>query len=120
METIISKVSALQIWLSHRRISITFSNTFLCLVPNIEKKGIPLDDDIVLCKNSIVPKDLTKIGGFFLLGAHKYVLAANFYYSVNTQKFSLPLVFLDIFRNNTYLLGVRFFVINNRVTTGPS
>ena len=111
MEAIISKVSALQIWLSHRRISITFSNTFLCLVPNIEKKGIPLDDDIVSCKNSIVPKDLTKIGGFFLLSVRKYVLAANFYYSVNTQRFSLPLVILDmLFRNNIYLLGVRFFL----------
>ena len=111
MEAIISKVSALQIWLSHRRISITFSNTFLCLVPNIEKKGIPLDDDIVSCKNSIVPKDLTKIGGFFLLGVRKYVLAANFYCSVNTQRFSLPLVILDmLFRNNIYLLGVRFFL----------
>ena len=50
METIIRKVSALQIWLSHRHLPLTisFPNTFLWLPPNIEKKGIPLDDDIPL------------------------------------------------------------------------
>ena len=58
MEAIISKVSAVQIWLSHRSLPISFSKTFLWLFSNTEEKGIPLDDDIVWCKNSIVLKDL--------------------------------------------------------------
>ena len=112
METIISKVSALQTWLSHRRLPISFSNTFLWLLPNTEKKGIPLDDDIVWCKNSIVLKDLAKIGDFFLLSVLiKYLPATKFFCSPYPQMFSLPLVILDIlFRSNIYLLGVRVFL----------
>ena len=130
------------------------------------KKDIPLDDDIVGCKNSIAFKYIAKSRGFFLLGAPKYLLAAKFFYSLFAQRSSLPLVIrgrsgapatskmerfetivnswkpvtiiskrsildvagaldpplviLDILlRNNSYLLGVRF-LINNRVTTGPS
>ena len=111
-ETIISKVSALQIWLSHRRLPVSFSNTFLWLLQNIEKKGIPLDNDIVWCKISIVLKDLVTIADFFLLGILiKYLLATNFFYFLYTQRFSLPLVILDIlFKNNSYLLRVRFFL----------
>ena len=111
-ETIISKVSALQIWLSHRRLPVSFSNTFLWLLQNIEKKGIPLDNDIVWCKISIVLKDLVTIADFFLLGILiKYLLATNFFYFLYTQRFSLPLVILDIlFKNNSYLLAVRFFL----------
>ena len=92
IETIISKFSALQIWLTHRRLPISFPNTFLWLLPNIEKKGISLDDDIVRCKNSIVFKYLAKSCGFFLLGAPKYLPAAKFFYSLFPQRFSLPLV----------------------------
>ena len=85
MKTIISKVSALQMWLSHRRFPVSFSYTFLWLLSNIEKKGIPLDDDIVWGKNSIILKDLAKIGGFFLLGVPKYLLAAKFFYSLHAN-----------------------------------
>ena len=85
MKTIISKVSALQMWLSHRRFPVSFSYTFLWLLSNIEKKGIPLDDDIVWVKNSIILKDLAKIGGFFLLGVPKYLLAAKFFYSLHAN-----------------------------------
>ena len=127
---------------------------------------IPLDDDIVWCKNAIAFKYIAKSCGFFLLGAPKYLLAAKLFYSLFAQRSSLPLVIrgrsgapatskmerfetivnswkpltiiskrsildvagaldpplviLDILlRNNSYLLGVRF-LINNRVTTGPS
>ena len=112
METIISNVSALQIWLSHRRLPSSFSNTFLWLLRNTENKGIPLDNDIVQCKNLIVLKDLTKIADFFLLGILiKYLLAPKFFYFLYTQRFSLPLAILDIlFKNNSYLLGVRIFL----------
>ena len=72
-------------WLSHRRFPVSFSYTFLWLLSNIEKKGIPLDDDIVWVKNSIILKDLAKIGGFFLLGVPKYLLAANFFYSLHAN-----------------------------------
>ena len=96
----------------HRRLPVSFSNTFLWLLQNIEKKGIPLDNDIVWCKISIVLKDLVTIADFFLLGILiKYLLATNFFYFLYTQRFSLPLVILDIlFKNNSYLLGVRFFL----------
>ena len=80
MKTIISKVSALQIWLSHRRPPSSFANTFLWLLRNIENKVIPLDNDIGRCKNSIVLKDLAKIANFFLLGILiKYLLAPKFF-----------------------------------------
>ena len=92
METIISKFSALQTWLSHRRLPISFPNTFSCFLPNIEKKGIPLDDDIVWCKNAIAFKYIAKSCGFFLLGAPKYLLAAKLFYSLFAQRSSLPLV----------------------------
>ena len=111
METIISNVTALQIWLTHRRLPISFSNTFLWLLRNIEKKGLPFDNGIVRCKNSIVLKDLAKIADFFLLGILiKHLLAAKFFYFLYAQRFSWPLVILDIlFKNNSYLLGERFF-----------
>ena len=59
----------------------------------------------VWCKNSIVLKDLAKIGVLI-----KCLLAAKFFYSLYTQRFSLPLVILDIlFKNISCLLGVLFF-----------
>ena len=89
METIISNVTALQIWLTHRRLPISFSNTFLWLLRNIEKKGLPFDNGIVRCKNSIVLKDLAKIADFFLLGILiKHLLAAKFFYFLYAQRFS--------------------------------
>ena len=62
----------------------------------------------------MVLKDLAKIADFFLLGILiKYLLATNFFY---TQSFSLPLVILDIlFKNNSHLLGVRFFLYQDLV-----
>ena len=35
-----------------RRLSISFLYTFLWLFPNIKQKRIPLNDNIVWCKNS--------------------------------------------------------------------
>ena len=89
-----------------------FQTLFYGCPQNIEKKGIPLDNDIVWCKISIVLKDLVTIADFFLLGILiKYLLATNFFYFLYTQRFSLPLVILDIlFKNNSYLLRVRFFL----------
>ena len=61
----LSKVSVPQDAFSHGRFSISFSNTFLCLLPNIEqKKCIPLNDNIVYCQTSKVIKDLSNIGNF--------------------------------------------------------
>ena len=61
------------------RLSISFPNTFLLLLPNIEQKRIPLNDNIVWCKRSRVIKDLSKSGSFFLLNASKYLDARLFY-----------------------------------------
>ena len=65
----------------------------------------------------MVLKDLAKIADFFLLGILiKYLLATNFFYFFYTQSFSLPLVILDIlFKNNSHLLGVRFFLYQDLV-----
>ena len=73
METIFSKVSVHQNGLSHAPLPISFPNTILCLLPNIEQKRITLNDNIVWCKNSSVVKDLSNSGSFFLLSFPKYL-----------------------------------------------
>ena len=60
-------------------LSISFPNKFLWLLPNIEQKLIPLNDNIVWCKYSRVIKNLSKSGSFFLLNAPKYLGARLFY-----------------------------------------
>ena len=50
METISYKVSVLQNGLSYGRLPISFSNIVLWLLPNIEQKGIPLNDNIIWLK----------------------------------------------------------------------
>ena len=79
MEAIISKILVLRYGLSHGRLPIGFPDTFLWLLPKIEKKNIPLDDDIVRNKNSRVIKDLSKSDRFFLLGVPKYLATIPFY-----------------------------------------
>ena len=85
METIISKFSALQIWLSHRRLPISFPNTFSCLLPNIEKKvflwmmtlsgaKIPQPSNIqqrVVAFSYQVPLSTYQPPNFFILSLHK-------------------------------------------------
>ena len=63
---------------------ISFPNTSLWLLPNIEQKRIPLNDNIVWCKYSRVIKDLSKSGSFFLLNSPKY-LGARIFYSLYVQ-----------------------------------
>ena len=77
------------------------------------KKDIPLDGDIVWCKNSIVFKYLAKSCDFFLLGAAKYLLAANFFYSLFAQRFSLPLVIRGRSRAVATSTTERFVIIVN-------
>ena len=77
MEAIISKILVLRNGLSHGRLPIGFPDTFLWLLPKIEKKNIPLDDDIVRHKNSRVIKDLSKSDRF--LGVPKYLATIPFY-----------------------------------------
>ena len=77
MDTIFNKVSVLQDGLSHRRLPLSFPNTFLRLLLNIEQKRIPLNDNIVSCKNSRIIKDFS----FFLLGLPKY-LGTKLYYFI--------------------------------------
>ena len=95
MEAIISKILVLRNGLSHGRLPIGFPDTFLWLLPKIEKKNISLDDDIVRHKNSRVIKicqrvidlsksdrfvqDLSKSDRFFLLGVPKYLATIPFY-----------------------------------------
>ena len=66
---------------------ISFPNTFLCLLPNIEQRPIPLNDNIVWCKYSRVIKDLSKSGSLFLLNAPKY-LGARLFYSLYVQTYT--------------------------------
>ena len=63
---------------------ISFPNTFLWLLPNIEQKRIPLNDNIVWSKYYRVIKDLSKSGSLFLLNAPKY-LGASLFYSLYVQ-----------------------------------
>ena len=63
------------------RLSISFSSTFLWLLPKIEQKHIPFNDNIVWCKYSRVITDLSKKGNFFLLTAPKYLGARFFIFS---------------------------------------
>ena len=72
--------------------SYQFSEHLFMFAAKHWKKGIPLDDDIVGCKNSIAFKYIAKSRGFFLLGAPKYLLAAKFFYSLFAQRSGLPLV----------------------------
>ena len=58
---------------------ISFLNTFLWLLPNIEQKCIPLNDNSVQCKHSRIIKDLSKSGSLFLLNAPKYLGVRHFY-----------------------------------------
>ena len=44
---------------------MSFPNTFLWVLPNIEKQRIPLNDNIAWCKYSRVAKDLTKKEKFY-------------------------------------------------------
>ena len=63
---------------------ISFPNTSLWLLPNIEQKRIPLNDNIVWCKCSRDIKNLSKSGSLFLLNAPKYLgarLSETFLYS---------------------------------------
>ena len=71
METILSKVLVLQNGLSYERLSISFPNNFLWLLPKIEEKCISLNDNIVWCKNSRFIKDLLNIGSFYLFSVSK-------------------------------------------------
>ena len=66
---------------------ISFLNTFLWLLPNIEQRRTPLNDNIVWCKYSIVIKDLSKSGFLFLLNAPKY-LGARLFYSLFVQTYT--------------------------------
>ena len=59
MKTISCKVSVLQNGLNHSCRPISFPSTFLWLLPNIEQKRIPLNDNIIWCKSSTVTKDLS-------------------------------------------------------------
>ena len=88
METMTSKVSALQNCLRRGRLAISFSNTFWWLLLNVKKKRIPLNDNIVWRKTS------SKICQA-VVGVPKY-LAAKLFDFLCTQRFSLLLVTLDI------------------------
>ena len=55
-----------------------FMNTFLWLLPNMEQKCIPLNDNIIWCKDSRIIKDLSNSGRFFLLGVPKYLITKLF------------------------------------------
>ena len=61
-----------------------FTNIFLWLLPNIEQKRIPLNDNIVWCKYSRAIKDFSKSGSYFLLNIPKY-LGARLFYSLYAQ-----------------------------------
>ena len=68
--------------------SISFPNIFLWLLPNIEQKRIPLNDNIVWSKYSKVIKDLSKRWKLFLIKCPEilrretflFFLHANFTY----------------------------------------
>ena len=114
MDTIFSKVSVLQNGLSHGRLSISFPNTFLWLIPNNENKDIRLDDD----ESSKIFQRVVPFS--YYVSLDKY-LATRSIHSLYAQNFSLSLLILYIlFTNDSYLLGVRiFFVITNWVAAGP-
>ena len=57
--------------LSHACRPISFLSTSLWLLPNIEQKCIPLNYNIVWCKNSRVVIDLSNNGSFSLLTVPK-------------------------------------------------
>ena len=59
--------------LSHRLFPLIFPNTFLKLLPNVEQKHVVINDNIVLCKDSRVIKDLSKSGALLLLGVPRYL-----------------------------------------------
>ena len=84
MKTIFSKVSVLQNRLRYGCLSISFPNTFLWLLPNIEHKRIPVNDNIVWCKYSRGIKNLSKSGSCFLLNYPKY-LGATLFHSLYAQ-----------------------------------
>ena len=64
-ETIFSKVLVLRNGLSHGHLSISFPNTFLCLLQEIEQKLISLNANFDWCQHSRVIKDLSNSGRFF-------------------------------------------------------
>ena len=79
METIFSKVLVPQNGLSHGCLPTCFRNTILWILPNIEQKRIPLNDNIVWYKNSRVIKDSSNSGSFFLSNVPKYSGTKHFY-----------------------------------------
>ena len=83
MKTIFSKASLFQTGISHTRLPISFLNTILWLLPNIEQKRITLNDNIVWCKNSRGAKNLSNSGSFSLLSFPKYVRANVTYFLKN-------------------------------------
>ena len=56
------RLSVLQNGLSHGCLPISFPDTILWLLPEIEQKRIPLNDNIVWCKNPRVIKDFSNSG----------------------------------------------------------
>ena len=87
-ETIFRKVLDFQNGLSHKHLPVSFSSTFLWLLPKIEQKRIYLNDKIAWCKKSRVVKDLSNSGSFFLFSVLKH------FFILSTRKFH---VFLKIF-----------------------
>ena len=84
METIFNKVSVIQNELSHGRLSISFPNTFLWFLPNIEQKRIRLNDNKAWWRNSRVIIDMSSSDSFFLFSVPKY-LGSKLFYSFLAQ-----------------------------------
>ena len=80
-EMISSKTFVLQNGLSLGRLSFSFPNTVLWLLPKIEQKRISLNDDIVWYKNSRVIKDLSNSNSFYLISVPKH------FFILSTRKF---------------------------------
>ena len=106
MKTIFSKVSVLQNRLRYGCLSISFPNTFLWLLPNIEHKRIPVNDNIVWCKYSRGIKNLSKSGSCFLLNYPKY-LGATLFHSLYAQTLR---IFWNVFLEKKSVKFKRFFV----------
>ena len=66
-------------------LSISFPNTFLWLFPNIERKGISFNDNIIWCKYSRVIQDLSKSESFFLLNAPEILRRKTFLFSISAN-----------------------------------
>ena len=79
-------------WTQERASFYQFTEHLFMVVSNIERKRIPLNDNIVWCRYSRFIKDLSKGGSFFLLNAPKY-LSARFFI-LSSRKFY---VFSDMY-----------------------